>query len=82
MDRGAWRAVVHSVAQSQTLLKRLSTHTRTYTHISTYVKKKKYTHTHTVAEAKALKLWPPDAKSWLIGKDPDPAKIEGREWDG
>ena len=27
MDRGAWRAPVHRVAQSQTRLKRLSTHT-------------------------------------------------------
>ena len=25
----------------------------------------------TDAEAEALVLWPPDAKSWLIGKDPD-----------
>ena len=23
-------------------------------------------------------LWPPDAKNWLIGKDPDPGKIEGK----
>ena len=23
-------------------------------------------------------LWPPDAKSWLTGKDPDAGKIEGR----
>ena len=27
MDRGAWRAAVHRVAQSQTQLKQLSTHT-------------------------------------------------------
>ena len=25
----------------------------------------------TDAETEALILWPPDAKSWLIGKDPD-----------
>ena len=25
-----------------------------------------------------VKLWPPDAKSWLIWKDPDLGKIEGR----
>ena len=43
----------------------------------------------TVAEAKALILWPPDAKSELIGKDPDAGKDWGqeekgddREWDG
>ena len=28
----------------------------------------------TVAEAKALLFWPPNAKSWLIGKDPDAVK--------
>ena len=30
----------------------------------------------TDAEAEALILWPPDAKSWLIGKDPD----GGKDW--
>ena len=37
----------------------------------------------TVAEAEAPILWPPDAKSQLVGKDPDTGKIEGRrktEW--
>ena len=28
----------------------------------------------TDAEVEALILWPPDAKSWLIAKDPDPEK--------
>ena len=28
----------------------------------------------TDAEAEAPILWPPDAQSWLIGKDPDPRK--------
>ena len=35
------------------------------------------------AEAEAPVLWPPDAKSWLTGKDPMLRKIEGkrrREW--
>ena len=27
-------------------------------------------------------LWPPDAKSWLIGKDPDPGKDWGQEEKG
>ena len=41
----------------------------------------------TDAEAEALIVWPPDAKSQLIGKDPEAGKIEGkgeeggREWD-
>ena len=29
-------------------------------------------------EAETPILWPPDAKSWLIWKDPDAGKIEGR----
>ena len=33
----------------------------------------------TDAEAEAPKLWPPDAKSWLIGKDPDGGKDWGQE---
>ena len=28
-------------------------------------------------DAEALILWPPDAKSWLIGKDPD----TGKNWE-
>ena len=32
----------------------------------------------TDAEAEAPILWPPDAKSWLIGKDPE----AGKEWSG
>ena len=31
----------------------------------------------TDVEAETPTLWPPDAKSWLIWKDPDPEKIEG-----
>ena len=30
----------------------------------------------TDAEAETSKLWPPDAKNWLIGKDPD----AGKDW--
>ena len=32
----------------------------------------------TDAEAKIPILWPPDAKNWLIGKDPDTGK-DGRQ---
>ena len=35
----------------------------------------------TDVEAEAPILWPPDAKSWLIGKDPDAGKDWGR-WQG
>ena len=33
----------------------------------------------TDAEAETLILWPPSAKNWLLGKDPDAGKIEGRK---
>ena len=36
----------------------------------------------TDAEAEALILWPPDAKNWLIGKDPDTGKDWGQEEKG
>ena len=36
----------------------------------------------TDAEAETLVLWPPDAKSWLIGKDPDAGKDWGQEEKG
>ena len=32
----------------------------------------------TDAEAETLILWPPAAKNWLIGKDPDAGKTEGK----
>ena len=32
----------------------------------------------TDAEAETPILWPPDVKSWLIWKDPDAGKVEGR----
>ena len=32
----------------------------------------------TDAEAEVPRLWPPNAKSQLIGKDPNVGKIEGR----
>ena len=32
-----------------------------------------------MAEAEAAILWPPDAKGWLIAKDPDAGKDWGRE---
>ena len=28
----------------------------------------------TDAEAEDAIIWPPDAKNWLLGKDPDPGK--------
>ena len=37
MDRGAWRAIVHRVAKSQTQLSNYHTHTHTHTHLSQIV---------------------------------------------
>ena len=34
------------------------------------------------AEAETPILWPPDAKNWLIGKDPDAGKYWGQEGKG
>ena len=36
----------------------------------------------TDVEAEALILWPPNAKSWLIGKDPNAGKNWGQEEKG
>ena len=38
--------------------------------------------TDTEAETQTLILWPPDAKSWLIGKDLDAGKDWGQEEKG
>ena len=36
----------------------------------------------THVEAETPKLWPPDAKSWLIGKDPDAGKDQRQKEKG
>ena len=36
----------------------------------------------TDAEAETLIFWPPDAKNWLIGKDPNAGKDWGQEEKG
>ena len=36
----------------------------------------------THAEAESTILWPPDAKSWLTGKDPDAGEEDDRWWNG
>jgi len=36
----------------------------------------------TDAEVEAPVLFPPDAKSWLFGKDPDAGKDQARDWTG
>ena len=85
MDRGAWRASVHVVPKSQT---RLSVHIHAHTEnsqgeLNVWIQpvhpkgNQSWIFTgRTHAEAETPKLWPPDAKNWLIGKDPDP----GKDW--
>ena len=63
MDRGAWRATIHGVGKSWTRLKWLSSSSMLFIG-------------RTDVEAETPTLWPPDAKSWLIWKDPD----AGRDW--
>ena len=67
MDREAWRAAIHGVAKSQT---RLRDWTELKGNQSWIVVG------GTDAEAETPILWPPDAKNWLICKDPD----AGKDW--
>ena len=76
-DRGAWWAAIYGVAQSRTWLKWLSSSSSSIVSVvyllilvTTLVIGR------TVAETEAPILWPPDAKSKLIGKDPD----AGKDW--
>ena len=65
-DGGAWWAAVYGVAQSRTQLKWLTSELLSVGHIIG----------RTDAKAEVPILWPPDARSWLIEKDPD----AGKEW--
>ena len=87
-DRGAWHAVVHGVAESWTIKK--VEHTTRFElwccespldckEIKPVNPKRNQSWIfieRTVAEAEAQILWPPDAKSWLIWKDP----AAGKDW--
>ena len=77
MDGGAWQATVHSIAKSRTQL-------RDFTICNQSILRE-INPVRTVVETEAPILWPPVAKSWLIGKEPDVRKRQEkkkrrREW--
>ena len=92
MDRGTWRATVHSVAKSWTLLKPKNWCFWTVLLEKTLespldCKESQPVHSErdrpwvffgrNDAQAETPVLWPPHAKNWLIGKDSD----AGRDWE-
>ena len=92
MDRGTWQATVHSVAKSWTLLKPKNWCFWTVLLEKTLespldCKESQPVHSErdqpwvffgrNDAQAETPVLWPPHAKSWLIGKDSD----AGRDWE-
>ena len=67
MDREAWRAAIQGVAKSWTRLSDWSDLIWSDKHL--FIGR-------TDDEAETPIFWPPDAKSWLIRKDPD----AGKDW--
>ena len=95
MDREAWHAAVHGVTKSRTWLSDWTelNWTEPLETLESPLDCKEIQPVHpkdqswvffgrTVVEAETLILWPPDAKSWLIGKDPDPGTDWGQEEKG
>ena len=98
MDRGTWRATVHSVAKSWTLLKPKNWCFWTILLENTLESPldcKEIQSVHSErdqpwdffgrndTQAETPVLWPPHAKSWLIGKDLGAGgKGDERGWDG
>ena len=88
-SRGALQATVHRVAKSRTRLSHFTSLLQKTLEspldckVVKQVNSKGNQHwifiVSTVAEAEAPILWPPDAKSQLIGKDPDTGKDWGQE---
>ena len=74
-DGEAWWAAIYGVAKSRTWLKRLSKDHPKGDQSWVFTGR-------TDVEAETPILWPPDAKNWLIGKDPDAGKDWRREEKG
>ena len=75
-DGGAWWVAVYGVTQSQTWLKQLSSSSKKIQPVHPKGHQSWVFIGRTDVEAETPILWPPHAKSWLIGKDPD----AGRDW--
>jgi len=97
VDREAWHAAVHGVAKSRTWLSDWTELNWTMVLEKTLGSSLDCKESKSVnpkgnqswifigrsdAEAEASILWPPDAKNWLIGKDPDVGKHWGQEEKG
>ena len=94
MDRRVWRAMVHRVVKSWTWLKWFSIHTlwcclektpesplgsKEFKPVNPKRNQLWVFTGRTDAEAESPVLWPHDAKSQLIGEDPDAGKDWGKE---
>ena len=78
MDREAWCAAMHAVTKSQTKLNYWTELNWTESvHLKTDQPRVLIGRTDLKAEAPVL--WTPDAKCWLIWKDPDAGKYWGQE---
>ena len=76
-DAGTWQAAVYGVAQSPTRLKQLSSSSSSSKNIQPVRPKGDQSQVfigRTDVEAETPILWPPHAKSRLIGKDLDAGK--------
>ena len=79
MDRGAWRATVHRVAKSQTRLKRLSMHARTYIciikSVAVYLKLTQYNS----LVAQMVNCLPAMRETWVrsMGQEDSPGEGKG-----
>ena len=74
-DGEAWRAIVHGVTKSQAQLSDWTETELKGNQLWIFIGR-------TDAEAEAPILWPPDAKSQLVGQNPDTGKNWGQKGKG